>query len=216
MYHQSDFAMCRSPTLKLLWRPPKAFQHTKTPWERSWNTQTKPSRAQSASEKIQKHSEVLKLCWNQALKPPGTSRTSALNAGNIQSRIIWTTCLDLKGHWNQAQKRPETSINHKSSEALRIQASKAPKNFHHKALNTKNIWRGIIQIIFLNLKVHWNQAQKPPETSTNHKSMKCYEFKPLKPWRTSTSNLRRRRMHEEHEECEEQRISNKLIARDSL
>ena len=48
------------------------------------------------------------------------------------------------------------------SETLRIQASKAPKNFHHEPSNTKNIRRGIIQIIFRDLKVYWNQAQKPP------------------------------------------------------
>ena len=36
-------------------------------------------------------------------------------------------------------------------EDLWIQASKAPKNFRHKPLNTKNIWR---EIIFLDLKVH--------------------------------------------------------------
>ena len=41
-------------------------------------------------------------------------------------------------------------------ESLRIQASKALKNFRHKPLNTKNIRREIIQIIFLDLKVHWN------------------------------------------------------------
>ena len=74
-------------------------------------------------------------------------------------------------------------------EALRIQASKAPKNFHHKPLNTKNIQRGIIQIIILDLKVHWNQAQKPPKTSTNHKLVKLYRFKPPKPRRTSATNL---------------------------
>ena len=80
----------------------------------------------------------------------------------------------------------------------------------------KNIRRVIIQIIFLDLKVHWNEAQKPPETLTNHKSAKLYEFKPLKHQRTSITNLQKRRTHEEHEECVEQRISNKLIARDSL
>ena len=75
--------------------------------------------------------------------------------------------------------------------ALWIQASKSPKNFHHKPSNTKNIRRGIVQIIFLDLKVHWNQAQKPIESSTIHKSVKLYGFKPLKPQRTSTTNLRR-------------------------
>ena len=74
----------------------------------------------------------------------------------------------------------------------------------------KNIQR---EIIFLNLKVHWNQAQKPLEISTNHKLTKLYEFKPSKHRKTYTTNLRRQRTHEEHEE---QRISNKLIAKDSL
>ena len=83
-------------------------------------------------------------------------------------------------------------------ETLQIQAFKTPKNFHHKPSNTKNIQRRINQIIFLDLKVHWNQAQKPPETSTNHKSMKLYRFRPLKPQRTSTINLRRRKTHQEH------------------
>ena len=108
-------------------------------------------------------------------------------------------------------------------EALRIQVSKAPKNFHHKPSNTKNIRRGIIQIIFLDLKVHWNQAQKPPETSTNHKSTKLYGFKPLKHRRTSTKNPQKGRTLEEHKEHEEhtknvknKEFLNKLIARDSL
>ena len=81
-------------------------------------------------------------------------------------------------------------------EALRIQASKAPKNFRHKPSNTKNIRSRIIQTICLDLKVHWNQAQKPPETSTNHKSVKLNGFKPLKPRRTSITNLQIRRTFE--------------------
>ena len=84
-----------------------------------------------------------------------------------------------------------------TSKALWIQASEAPKNFHHKPSNTNNIQREIIQIIFLDLKSHWNQAQKSQETSTNHKSVKLYGFKPLKPRRTSTTNLRIRRTFED-------------------
>ena len=85
-------------------------------------------------------------------------------------------------------------------EALQIQFSKALKNFYHKPSNTKNIRRWIIQIIFLDLKVHWNQAQKPPKTSTNHKLVKFYEFKSLKHRRTSTTNPQKGRTHKEHEE----------------
>ena len=59
-------------------------------------------------------------------------------------------------------------------------------------------------------------SSKASRNLTNHKSVKLYGFKSLKHRRTSTINLRRRRTYEEHEEREEQRISNKLIARDSL
>ena len=85
-------------------------------------------------------------------------------------------------------------------EALRIQASKATKNFRHEPSNTKNIRSKIIQTTCLDLKVHWNQAQKPLETSKNHKSMKLYGFKPLKHQRTSTINPYKGRTHEEREE----------------
>ena len=68
-----------------------------------------PSRAQAALEKIQKHLEVQKLCRNQASKP---SRTSTSKSKNIQSKIVQTICLDPKVCWNQAQKPPETLINH--------------------------------------------------------------------------------------------------------
>ena len=156
-----------------------------------------------------------KLYKNQASKPSRASRTSTPKSENIRNRIIQTICLDPKVCGNQAQ-RSENINKSQINEALRIQASKAPKNYHHKSSNTKNIRSRIIQTTSLDLKGHWNQGQKPPETSNNHKSVKLNGFKPLKPRRTSTTNLRRRRTHEEHKEREEQRISNKLIARDSL
>ena len=86
---------------------------------------------------------------------------------------------------------------------MKLYGFKPLKNFHKKPSNTKNIRRGVIQIIFLDLQVHWNQAQKPLETSTNHKSAKLYGFKPLKHGRTSTTNPQKGRMHEEHKEHEE-------------
>ena len=82
--------------------------------------------------------------------------------------------LELSSKASRNLNKPQTS------EALWIQATKALKNFHHKPSNTKNIRREIIQIIFLDLKGHWNQAQKPPEISTNHKSAKLYGFNPPK------------------------------------
>ena len=90
------------------------------------------------------------------------------------------------------------------------QASKPSRTSRTSTSKLKNIRSRIIQTIYLDPKVCWNQAQKPLETSTNHKSVKLYGFKPR---RTSTTNLRRRRTHEG---CKEQRISKKLIAKDSL
>ena len=55
-------------------------------------------------------------------------------------------------------KASRTSTNPQIGEALRIQASKAPKNFRYKPSNTKNIRSRIIQTTCLDLKVHWNQA----------------------------------------------------------
>ena len=81
-------------------------------------------------------------------------------------------------------------------EALRIQASKTSKNFRHKFSNTKNIRSRIIQTICLDLKVCENQAQKPLETSVNHKLVKLYGFKPPKPQRTSAMNLQIQRTFE--------------------
>ena len=104
----------------------------------------------------------------------------------------------------------------KDSEVQKLCKNQTSKPSRISTSKSKNTRSRIIQIIYLDPKVCWNQAQKLPETSTNHKSVKLYEFKPLKPRRTSTTNLRRRRTYKEHEEREEQRISNKLIAKDSL
>ena len=98
-------------------------------------------------------------------------------------------------------------------ELCRNQASKPSRTSKTLTSKSKNIRSRIIQTICLDLKVCWNQVQKPLETSTNHKSAKLYGFKPSKHRKTYTTNLRRQRTHEEHKE---QRISNKLIAKDSL
>ena len=104
---------------------------------------------------------------------------------------------------------PQTPINRSLPKAFK----QTPRTSTPKS---KNIRSRIIQTICLDPKVCGNQAQKLPETSTNHKSTKLYEFKPLNHRRTSTTNLQRWRTHKAHERREEQRISNKLIVRDSL
>ena len=85
---------------------------------------------------------------------------------------------------------------HQDSEVQKLSRNQASKPPRTSTSNTKNIRREIIQIIFLDLKGHWNQAQKFPETSTNHKLVKLYGFKPPKPQRTSTTNLQIRRTFE--------------------
>ena len=64
-------------------------------------------------------------------------------------------------------------------------SSKASKNF--KLWILTKFEEKIIQVIFLDLKVHWNQVQKFSETSKDCKLVKVYGFKSPKPWRTSTT-----------------------------
>ena len=88
-------------------------------------------------------------------------------------------------HFKQHQRR------FRSIEALLELGLKPPGTSKTSTSNTKNIQNRIIQIIFLNLKVHWNYAQKPLKTSRNHKSVKLYGFNPPKPQKISPTNLQR-------------------------
>ena len=108
---------------------------------------------------------------------------------------------------------PKTFRGTKDSEVQKLCKNQASKPSRTSTPKSKNTQRRIIQTIYLDPKVYGNPAQRSEKTSTNHKSVKLYGFKPLKPRRNSTINLRRQRTHEEREK---QRISNKLTARDSL
>ena len=128
------------------------------------NNLPRSQRSLESSSKVSRNlnkPQIGKTLWIQASKAPKNFHHKPSNMKNIRSRIIQTTCLNLKVHWNQAQK-PSRNLNKPQiGEALWIQASKAPKNFHHKSSNTKNIRSRILQTTCINLKVHWNQAQKP-------------------------------------------------------
>ena len=73
----------------------------------------------------------------------------------------------------------------RSLETLLEPSSKASKNF--KLWILTKFEEKIIQVIFLDLKVHWNQVQKCLETSKDCKLVKVYGFKSPKSWRTSTT-----------------------------
>ncbi|KAL4595863.1 hypothetical protein ACB092_12G123000 [Castanea dentata] len=125
----------------------------------------------------------------------------------------------MEKHRRQDREKEEDILSSETQKLYQDQTPKPPRISRTSTSNTNNIRSKIIQTTRPDLKVHWNQVQKPPEISTNHKLVKLYGFKPLKHRRISTTNLQTRRTHEEHEkhkEHEEQRISNKLIARDSL
>ena len=68
----------------------------------------------------------------------------------------------------------------KHSEVQKLYRNQALKSSRTSTSKSKNIRSRIIQTICLDPKVCWNQAQKPLETLTNHKSRKLYGFKPLK------------------------------------
>ena len=85
--------------------------------------------------------------------------------------------------------------------------------------NLNNIQRKIVQVIFLYLKVYWNQVQKCLETSKDCNLVKVYGFKAPKSQRTSTTIFEdeehTKNIQKTHEEREEQSIPNKHIVRDS-
>ena len=91
----------------------------------------------------------------------------------------------VKESWGEILKGP------RSWEETKIEKSRSSVGTKLWILQELQLWirREIIQIIFLDFKGHWNQASKPSKTSTNHKLVKLYGFKPPKPRRTSTTNL---------------------------
>ena len=106
-----------------------SFTHPQTPINRSL-----PKAFKRRTEDL----EVQKLYKNQASKP---WRTSTPKLKNTRSRIIQTMCLDSKVYGNQAQSSEKNINKPQIGEALRIQASKVLKNFHHKPSKTKNTRR---------------------------------------------------------------------------
>ena len=141
-------------------------------------------------EGIQKHSKDLKLCRNQAPKPPITSTFES------QEHLKKNNSSHPSRSQSSLESSSKISINTKRlqiSGALRIQASKAPKNFHYKSLKTKNI--------------HPNYSYKS-QSSTGIKLQslqKLQDFDPLKlhriqalnSQRTFTTNLQRLRTFKE-------------------
>ena len=93
----------------------------------------------------------------------------------------------------QHQRRFKSTQKYKNSVEIKPQSLQELQPQNRRTL----IRSRIIQTICLDPKVCWNQAQKPPKISTNHKSMKLYEFKPPKPRSSSTTNLQIRRTFEE-------------------
>ena len=90
----------------------------------------------------------------------------------------------------------KASINTKKlqiSETLWIQASKAPRNFHHKSLKTKNIQITFIQITLSSLKVLMESSFKTSKNFKDFDPTKFQRIRALKPWKTSTTNFRRSR-----------------------
>ena len=90
----------------------------------------------------------------------------------------------------------KASINTKKlqiSEALWIQASKAPRNLHYKSSKTKNIQITFIQIILPSLKVLLESSFKTSKNFKDFDPMKFQRIRALKPWKTSNTNLWRSR-----------------------
>ena len=146
MCHQSSSATCRSPTPKtpINRSLPEIFRRTKI--QRAKTQRTGFRREKALLESSPEASRNFK---NFNPKIGEHSKQNHLNY------------LPRSKSLRKSSSRCENINKSQISEAPRIHA---PKNFHHKPLNTKNIRSRIIQTTCLDLKVHWNQAQKPPET----------------------------------------------------
>ena len=78
----------------------------------------------------------------QASKASKNFRHEPSNMKNIRSKIIQTTCLDLSQSSLESSLKAFRNLKKPQiNETLWIQASKAPKNFHHKPLKRKNTRR---------------------------------------------------------------------------
>ena len=146
----------------------------------------------------------------------------------VPSFKLWHMSLMITSH--VSSHLPKTHITRDPSQSYRgtythIQKSRNSVGIKFQSLqelqpsNLNNIRREIIQVIFINLKVHWNQVQKCSETLKDCKLVKIYGFKPPKYRRTSTTIFEDKehtkkiwRTYKEHEEW---RIPNKHIVRDS-
>ena len=113
---------------------PKAFQHTKTSWERSWKT--------SRHLEHKQHQRRFKSTKTLLESSPEASRKFK----NLNFEYEEHSKRNHPNHLPRSQRSLESSLkasrNFKKlqiGETLRIQASKALKNFRYKPSNMKNI-----------------------------------------------------------------------------
>ena len=111
----------------------KAFQHTKTSWERSWKT----------SRYLEHKQNQRRFSSTEALLE--SSLEASRNFKNLNFEYKEHSKRNHLNHLSRSQRSLESSskasINFKKlqiGETLRIQATKTPKNFHHKPSNKKN------------------------------------------------------------------------------
>ena len=113
---------------------PKAFQHTKTSLERSWKTsrylehKQYQRRFKSTEALVESSPEASRKFKNLNFEYEEHSKRNHPNHLPRSQRSLESTSKASKSF-----KKLQTG------ETLRIQASKAPKNFHHKPSNMKNI-----------------------------------------------------------------------------
>ena len=112
---------------------PKAFQHTKTSWERSWKT----------SRYLEHKQNQRRFSSTEALLE--SSLEASRNFKNLNFEYKEHSKRNHLNHLSRSQRSLESSSKasknfNKSqiSEPLQIQASKVLKNFHHKPLKMKN------------------------------------------------------------------------------
>ena len=117
------------------------------------------------------------IFYHMSLTNPQTPINRSLPKAFLHTKIFWKTSWKTPTH----QGNHATNSIKEDSEIQKLYcnlALKPPRTSRTSTSNMKNIQSTIIQTTFLDLKVFWNQGQKPSETSRNHKLAKLYEFKP--------------------------------------
>ena len=179
----------------------KAFQDIKTSWERRPRNQDILGERLSHLEHKQHQRRFISIETLLESSPDASNnfKNFDLKCKEHSKQNHLNYMPRSQGSLELARKPLETPRNHK---LVKLNRSKPLKSRRTSTTNLqiRRTFEEESSKSYSQISKSLESSSKASRNLTNHKSVKLYEFKPLKPRRTSTTNLRRRRTHEEHEE----------------